>query len=83
MHLLAQRICTDKDYLKKIALTVNYIEAALPEDSSDAVKLFKKLKKSVNALKQRFSEPEDNEARKRAINDTKKAVEALKILLKV
>lgn len=82
VHLLAQRICTDKDYLKKIALTVNYIEAALPEDSSDAVKLFKKMKKSVNALKQRFSEPEDNEARKRAINDAKKAVEALKILLK-
>lgn len=82
VHMLAEAICLSKTYQRKIATTVDYIEIMLPENNTELEKAFKRVKRNITALKNRFSESENNAARKRAVSDVSKSISQLKSMLK-
>lgn len=82
VHLLAERICADKTYFKRITATVDYLEAVLPEGNTELTRAFKRMKRAISALKKRFSSPCDNEERRRAASDASDAISRLTSLLK-
>ena len=83
VHLLAERICTDKGYLKRITATVDYIEAILPDGNAKLSNEFRRMKRSITALKKAFADAENNAPRKRAVADVSEALSRIKALLRL